>query len=78
MTRDHALGLAKFVSLYKILLVLQRRMHGGKHQSSDTFFAGLVGGYLVFGNRTAINEQVSICPLLSIFMIPDLVQVKET
>lgn len=60
MTVQHAMGLAKFVSLYKALLVLQRRLNGGKSRNSDTFFAGLIGGFLVFGERTAINEQVHI------------------
>jgi hypothetical protein len=26
----------------------------------DTFIAGLLGGYVVFGERTAVNEQVSV------------------
>lgn len=60
MTAQHALGLAKFVSLYKALLIAQRRMHGGKPGNFDTFFAGLIGGYAVFGERTPINEQVFI------------------
>lgn len=60
MTVQHAWGLAKFVSLYKALLVLQKRMNGGKSRNSDTFFAGLIGGFLVFGERTAINEQVRL------------------
>ena len=60
MTVQHATGLAKFVSLYKILMILQKRLNGGKPRNSDTFFAGLIGGYLVFGERTAINEQVRI------------------
>ena len=58
MTTQHALALAKFVSLYKILLLLQKKINGGKSRNQDTFFAGLIGGYLVFGDRTAINEQV--------------------
>ncbi|EJD04324.1 peroxisomal membrane protein 4 [Fomitiporia mediterranea MF3/22] len=58
MTRDHAVGLAKFVTLFKIMMIAQRRIRGGKSQSSDTFFAGLVGGYIVFGDRTPINEQI--------------------
>lgn len=57
-TKEHALNLAKFVSLYKVLLLLQQRINGGKERSADTFVAGLIGGYVVFGNRTAVNEQV--------------------
>lgn len=57
-TKEHALNLAKFVSLYKVLLLLQQRINGGKERSADTFVAGLIGGYVVFGNRTAVNEQI--------------------
>lgn len=65
-TKQHALNLAKFVSLYKIFLLLQKKANGGKERSADTFIAGLLGGYVVFGNRTAVNEQASyICSLRS-------------
>ena len=58
-TKQHALNLAKFVSLYKTLLLVQKKMNGGKERSFDTFIAGLIGGYVVFGDRNAVNEQVS-------------------
>ncbi|KAG8220011.1 Tim17/Tim22/Tim23/Pmp24 family-domain-containing protein [Butyriboletus roseoflavus] len=57
-TKQHALNLAKFVSVYKILLLLQRKANRGKERSADTFIAGLIGGYVVFGERTAVNEQI--------------------
>ncbi|KAI0662584.1 peroxisomal membrane protein 4 [Cubamyces menziesii] len=57
-TKQHALNLAKFVSLYKTLLLVQKKMNGGKERSFDTFIAGLIGGYVVFGNRNAVNEQI--------------------
>ncbi len=57
-TRQHALNLAKFVTLYKTILLIQRKVHGGKERSADTFIAGLLGGYIVFGERNAVNEQV--------------------
>lgn len=57
-TRTHAFNLAKFVAVYKTVLLLQRKTNAGKERSLDTFVAGLLGGYLVFGTRTAINEQV--------------------
>ncbi|KIM57028.1 hypothetical protein SCLCIDRAFT_1219868 [Scleroderma citrinum Foug A] len=57
-TKEHACNLAKFVSLYKTLLLLQRKANGGKERSADTFVAGLIGGYLVFGERSAVNEQI--------------------
>lgn len=72
MTSQHALSLAKFVSLYKIMMIAQRKMHGGKSKSADTFFAGLVGGYTVFGDRTAINEQVHLINILPSHIISKL------
>ncbi|KAI0639159.1 peroxisomal membrane protein 4 [Trametes polyzona] len=57
-TKQHALNLAKFVSLYKTLLLVQKKMNGGKERSFDTFIAGLIGGYVVFGDRSAVNEQI--------------------
>ena len=61
LTQQHALSLASFVSLYKTLLLLQKRLNGGKERKADTFFAGLIGGYIIFGDRTPINEQASVC-----------------
>ncbi|KAK7463852.1 hypothetical protein VKT23_005787 [Stygiomarasmius scandens] len=57
-TRQHALNLAKFVSLYKTILLLQKKLNGGKERTTDSFIAGLLGGYVVFGDRTAVNEQI--------------------
>ena len=57
-TRQHAFNLAKFVSIYKTLLLLQKKINGGKERNVDTFVAGLIGGYIVFGERNAVNEQV--------------------
>lgn len=57
-TRMHATNLMKYVALYKTLLLVQKKANGGKERRFDTFFAGLVGGYVVFGERNAINEQV--------------------
>jgi len=57
-TKQHATNLAKFVAIYKTLLLVQRKLNGGKARPHDTFFAGLLGGYFVFGERNAINEQV--------------------
>jgi len=57
-TKQHATSLCQFVTIYKALLLLQRKLNGGKERTHDTFFAGLLGGYLVFGERNAINEQI--------------------
>ncbi|KAK6909778.1 peroxisomal membrane protein 4 [Kwoniella mangroviensis CBS 10435] len=57
-TRTHALNLCKFVTIYKTLLLLQKKLNGGKERDLDTFFAGGLGGWLIFGERTPINEQI--------------------
>ncbi|KAH8100519.1 peroxisomal membrane protein 4 [Cristinia sonorae] len=57
-TKTHAINLAKFVTLYKTLMLVQKKANGGKERSIDTFAAGLIGGYVVFGERSAINEQI--------------------
>ena len=71
-TKQHALNLAKFVSLYKTLLLLQKKVNGGKERSSDTFLAGLIGGYVVFGERNAVNEQVWIASASPAELYPQL------
>lgn len=57
-TRQHALNLASFVTIYKTLLLCQRKFNRGKESRSHTFLAGLLSGYIVFGDRNAINEQI--------------------
>ena len=57
-TKTHSMNLMKYVALYKALLLIQKKVNGGKERRFDTFFAGLVGGYLVFGDRNPVNEQV--------------------
>lgn len=77
-TFTHAKNLAKFVTIYKILLLVQKWLRKGKGMTDslavgggkgkgrmrdaegalDTFVAGMVGGWWVFGERTAINEQI--------------------
>jgi len=57
-TKTHASSLMKYVALYKALVLIQKKANGGKQRNLDTFFAGVIGGYVVFGDRTAINEQV--------------------
>ncbi|KAK0543982.1 hypothetical protein OC846_005707 [Tilletia horrida] len=58
-TRTHAMTLTKFCSLYKLLLILIKKAHGGpKERSLDSALAGLVGAWVVFRHRTSINEQI--------------------
>ena len=57
-TKNHSLNLMKFASLYKSLMIVMRRTNSGKERSLDSFVAGVVGGWIVFGERTTVNEQV--------------------
>ncbi|KZW02058.1 peroxisomal membrane protein 4 [Exidia glandulosa HHB12029] len=58
-TKTHALNLAKYVALYKTLLLLQKKSHGGKPKTGDPFIAGTIAGFAIFGSdRSAVNEQV--------------------
>jgi len=57
-TRTHATNLATFVFLYKSILLLQKKFNHGKAHKGDTFIAGLIGGYIVFGDRNQVNEQI--------------------
>jgi len=43
---------------YKALLLIQKKLNSGKERNIDTFIAGLIGGYIVFGDRNAVNEQI--------------------
>lgn len=58
-TKQHATNLARFAAIYKTCLLLQKTLAGGKQRAADTFFAGLIGGWFVFSERNAVNEQVS-------------------
>jgi len=71
-TKQHAMNLSQFVAIYKSLLLLQRKLNGGKERQQDPFFAGLLGGYLVFGERNAINEQIVlyVCSRVVASLIP--------
>ncbi|KDN45889.1 peroxisomal membrane protein 4 [Tilletiaria anomala UBC 951] len=57
-TKQHATNLMKFVAIYKGITILQRRTNGGKPRSIDSFLGGLIGGWVVFGKRNAVNEQI--------------------
>jgi peroxisomal membrane protein 4 len=58
-TKQHSTNLMKFASLYKFVTIFMRRTNGGKERSGDSFLAGCLAGYYVFGERNAVNEQVS-------------------
>ncbi|KAL1583599.1 hypothetical protein WHR41_07741 [Cladosporium halotolerans] len=57
-TRLHAFNLAKFAFLYKSSMLALRNVNG-KEQSIHSFFAGLFGGYWVFGHGKAQFSSVS-------------------
>jgi len=71
-TKTHAVNLMNYVAMYKALLLVQKKANGGKERSFDTFFAGLVAGYTIFGDRSAVNEQVVlyICSRVIASFIP--------
>lgn len=51
-TRHHARNLAFFATVYKTAMLILRLLNPvspGKEGPYDTFFAGLLGGYVVFG-----------------------------
>lgn len=57
LTFQHARNLACFVTLYKSCLLLQKYIKGKEH-NADAFVAGVIGGYIVFGKDTPVNNQV--------------------
>lgn len=57
-TRQHSANLAKFVFIYKLLTKLLGWSEG-KTREFHSAMAAFLGGYLVFGKRTSVNEQVS-------------------
>ncbi|KAF2996379.1 hypothetical protein G7054_g10462 [Neopestalotiopsis clavispora] len=67
-TRTHARNLAKFATIYKTVCYLLKWYGStpGKEGKFDTFLAGLVGGYFVFGGRSragkisSVNQQIVI------------------
>jgi peroxisomal membrane protein 4 len=65
-TRVHAINLMEYVTLYKVMMLAQKKINNGKEQPWDTFFAGLIGAYVVFGDRNPVNEQVDFVRLLAV------------
>lgn len=59
-TKQHAQNLGIFATIYKTLMIVQRRLNGGKEASIHPFIAGVVGGYYVFGENNSINQQVAM------------------
>lgn len=61
-TRQHARNLAYFATIYKTSMLLLRTFNGGKEGDFDSFFAGLMGGYTVFGRgrQGSVNQQIVV------------------
>ncbi|EXJ87090.1 hypothetical protein A1O3_04048 [Capronia epimyces CBS 606.96] len=64
-TKQHAQNLASFAVVYKSAMLVLRLLNPrrpGKEGPYDTFFAGLLGGYTVFGraSRSSVNQQIVI------------------
>ncbi|KAJ5232630.1 hypothetical protein N7468_005586 [Penicillium chermesinum] len=61
-TRHHARNLATFAFIYKASMIVLRNLNvaeSGKEGRYDSFFAGLLGGYAVFGRqRGSISKQI--------------------
>ncbi|RPB17733.1 peroxisomal membrane protein 4 [Morchella conica CCBAS932] len=63
-TRTHATNLGLFVTLYKTtMLALRHLSPTGKERSADSFVAGALGGYVVFGrggSGNSVNMQIVV------------------
>ncbi|EAS36799.3 peroxisomal membrane protein [Coccidioides immitis RS] len=63
-TKQHARNLATFAIVYKSSMLALRYLSpggSGKEGPYDTFFAGLLGGYVVFGrSRSSVTQQIVI------------------
>jgi len=58
LTFQHARNLGLFVVIYKTLMYLQKTSRGGREERLDPLVSGLVGGYYIFGNDSAVVQQV--------------------
>lgn len=68
-TRQHARNLARFAVIYKTSMLALRYLNPttrGKEGQYDTFFAGLLGGYVVFGSgkQGSVNQQARLSSAL--------------
>lgn len=61
-TRQHARNLSTFAIVYKLTMIVLRNINpsgAGKEGRYDSFFAGLMGGYTVFGRQPgSVSQQV--------------------
>ena len=53
--------MATFALIYKSICLALRSSNNDKERSLDSFVAGLVGGYYVFGrSKSSVNQQIVI------------------
>eukprot|EP01100_Stratorugosa_tubuloviscum_P007809 TRINITY_DN3215_c3_g1_i1.p1 TRINITY_DN3215_c3_g1~~TRINITY_DN3215_c3_g1_i1.p1 ORF type:complete len:204 (+),score=93.02 TRINITY_DN3215_c3_g1_i1:17-628(+) len=59
-TRKHATNLGSFVFIYKSILLILKLLRSTKIEKSyDTFIAGLIAGYWIFGREnSSLNQQI--------------------
>eukprot|EP00485_Elphidium_margaritaceum_P001032 CAMPEP_0202695004 /NCGR_PEP_ID=MMETSP1385-20130828/8713_1 /ASSEMBLY_ACC=CAM_ASM_000861 /TAXON_ID=933848 /ORGANISM="Elphidium margaritaceum" /LENGTH=251 /DNA_ID=CAMNT_0049350957 /DNA_START=55 /DNA_END=810 /DNA_ORIENTATION=- len=69
-TKEHSLHLGHFVMMYKLLVVVVRRIlrYPHNHFPIIHLLAGGIGGGIVWGKRTAINHQINLYVFSRIFM----------
>ncbi|PSS25246.1 hypothetical protein M430DRAFT_133521 [Amorphotheca resinae ATCC 22711] len=69
-TRTHAQNLAKYATVYKLTMLLLKHLGSepGKEGPFDTFLAGMLGGYLVFGRRSKKGHISSVSKQIVIFV----------
>jgi peroxisomal membrane protein 4 len=69
-TRTHASNLARFAVIYKTIGYLLKHYGAtpGKEGTYDTFVAGLVGGYFVFGGRSKSGKISSVSQQIVIYV----------
>lgn len=68
--RAHASNLASYAIIYKIAMLCLKYMvlESGKEGSYDTFIAGLIGGYFVFGRRDKRGKVSPVSKQIVIFV----------
>ncbi|KAK2810208.1 hypothetical protein FQN50_003178 [Emmonsiellopsis sp. PD_5] len=76
-TRQHARNLSLFAVVYKSTMLALKYLGPsgrGKEGPYDTFVAGLLGGYLVFGKSPgSVSQQVNITLLKSPVLVPSTI-----
>ncbi|CAG8641944.1 31869_t:CDS:2 [Gigaspora margarita] len=68
-TIQHSKNLAFFVTIYKTLMYLQKKINGDIEQNAHSFIAGLIGGYIVFGENNNVNQQQIVLYVFARIMV---------